>query len=115
MQVLVSIQSLIFVPEPFFNEPGYEKGMGKSASQERSKEYNRTIREATLEHAVVAQLRKPGAEFAAAVAAHMRLRADTLLRQTEAWIAEATEDGQTRHVARLESLLGQMKPLLARL
>jgi len=114
-QVLVSIQSLIFVPEPFFNEPGYEKGMGKSASQERSKEYNRTIREATLEHAVVAQLRKPGAEFAAAVAAHMRLRADTLLRQTEAWIAEATEDGQTRHVARLESLLGQMKPLLARL
>jgi hypothetical protein len=25
MQVFVSIQSLILVPDPFFNEPGYEQ------------------------------------------------------------------------------------------
>jgi hypothetical protein len=30
-QVLVSIQSLIFVPEPYFNEPGYEREMGLPA------------------------------------------------------------------------------------
>ena len=27
LQVLVSIQSLILVENPYFNEPGYEKGM----------------------------------------------------------------------------------------
>lgn len=28
LQVLVSIQSLILVPHPFFNEPGYESQIG---------------------------------------------------------------------------------------
>ena len=27
LQVLVSIQSLILVPDPYFNEPGYERDM----------------------------------------------------------------------------------------
>merc|ERR1719436_1544660 len=30
LQVAVSIQSLIFVPNPYFNEPGYESSMGNS-------------------------------------------------------------------------------------
>ena len=29
LQVLISIQSLILVPDPYFNEPGYEREMGK--------------------------------------------------------------------------------------
>jgi hypothetical protein len=36
-QVLVSIQSLILVPEPYFNEPGYEQ----RGNQQQSKEYNK--------------------------------------------------------------------------
>jgi hypothetical protein len=37
LQVLVSIQSLILVPEPYFNEPGYEQ----RGNQQQSKEYNK--------------------------------------------------------------------------
>jgi hypothetical protein len=39
-QVLVSIQSLILVPEPYFNEPGYEQ----RGNQQQSKEYNKVCR-----------------------------------------------------------------------
>lgn len=38
-QVLVSIQSLILVPQPYFNEPGYEGTMGTTNGTAASKKY----------------------------------------------------------------------------
>ncbi|KAL4240344.1 E2/E3 hybrid ubiquitin-protein ligase ube2o [Mactra antiquata] len=40
LQVLVSIQGLILVPEPYFNEAGYEKQRGSQHGQENSRMYN---------------------------------------------------------------------------
>ena len=40
LQVLVSIQSLILVPEPYFNEPGYEQEIGTDAGRRHSVDYN---------------------------------------------------------------------------
>ena len=40
LQVLLSIQSLIFVPDPYFNEPGYESSRGTSAGNKESSKYN---------------------------------------------------------------------------
>ncbi len=45
MQVLVSIQSLILVDEPYFNEPGFESTMHTSEGQKKSKYYNLNIRQ----------------------------------------------------------------------
>lgn len=39
-QVLVSTQSLILVPEPYFNEPGYEQEIGTDPGKKHSAEYN---------------------------------------------------------------------------
>lgn len=36
----MSIQSLILVPEPYFNEPGYEQEIGTEAGEKHSAEYN---------------------------------------------------------------------------
>lgn len=36
-QLFVSIQSLIFVEEPYFNEPGYEKSIGTPEGTRQSK------------------------------------------------------------------------------
>lgn len=41
LQVLVSIQSLILVAEPYFNEPGYESSMGTDHGREQSDKYNK--------------------------------------------------------------------------
>ena len=43
LQVLVSIQSLIFVPEPYFNEPGYEASIGTPSGISASRDYNKKI------------------------------------------------------------------------
>ena len=40
LQVLVSIQSLILVPNPYFNEPGYERDIGTKSGMNRSAQYN---------------------------------------------------------------------------
>ena len=44
LQVLVSIQSLIFVPQPYFNEPGYESSMNTDSGKKQSEAYSKNIR-----------------------------------------------------------------------
>lgn len=43
LQVLVSIQSLILIPKPYFNEPGYEASMNTVDGKRRSDSYNENI------------------------------------------------------------------------
>ena len=47
MQVLVSIQSLILVDEPYFCEPGYEASMHTAQGQQASQAYSLDIRSAS--------------------------------------------------------------------
>lgn len=63
LQVLVSIQSLILVPEPYFNEPGYERSRGTQAGNQSSREYNSNICQATVKWAMLEQLRNPSPCF----------------------------------------------------
>lgn len=44
LQMLISIQSLILVPDPYFNEPGYEGTMHTAQGRAASKAYDRNIR-----------------------------------------------------------------------
>jgi len=50
--VLVSIQSIIMVVKPYFNEPGYAEEQGTPVGESQSKKYNDEIRLYTLRHAV---------------------------------------------------------------
>uniref|UniRef100_A0A0K8ULW2 Ubiquitin-conjugating enzyme E2 O n=1 Tax=Bactrocera latifrons TaxID=174628 RepID=A0A0K8ULW2_BACLA len=43
LQVIVSIQGLILVPEPYFNEAGYEKQKGTQQGSENSRMYNEMV------------------------------------------------------------------------
>ena len=62
-QVLVSIQSLILVAEPYFNEPGYERSRGTPPGEASSNEYDANIRQATVKWAMLEQLKNPSACF----------------------------------------------------
>ncbi|CAF4668076.1 unnamed protein product, partial [Rotaria sp. Silwood2] len=57
--VLVSIQSLIFVSEPYFNQPGYEHTRGTPTGTAQSLEYDDNIRQATVRWAMLEQLPNP--------------------------------------------------------
>lgn len=57
--MLVSIQSLILVPEPYFNEPGYERSRGTRVGSSASLEYNSNIYQACVRWAMLDHLRNP--------------------------------------------------------
>eukprot|EP00966_Prymnesium_polylepis_P308737 7134428-Prymnesium_polylepis.1 len=57
LQVLMSIQALILVPDPFFNEPGYERIRNTPEGDLQSRQYNETLREATVRYAMIQQIK----------------------------------------------------------
>ena len=59
----MSIQALILVPDPYFNEPGYERERNMPTGDRQSRMYNETIREGTIKYAMIEQLRKPPEEM----------------------------------------------------
>ena len=71
-QVLVSIQSLILVNEPYFNEPGYEETMHTVQGRNKSRQYNQEIREQTIHRAMIDYLRKPPPAFEKTIRAHFK-------------------------------------------
>jgi len=71
-QVLVSIQSLIMVPQPYFNEPGYESSMHTERGRKEDRDYSANIREQTMHYAIQEQLRSPPRHFEDAVRTHFR-------------------------------------------
>ena len=72
-QVLLSIQSLILVSEPYFNEPGYERRMGTAAGAQQSEMYNISVQVNTIRWAMLAMLRSPPVGFEQIVRTHFRL------------------------------------------
>lgn len=62
-QVLVSIQSMILVSEPYFNEPGYERSRGTREGIKKSLEYDYNVRVNTFRVAILRQLMNPSPCF----------------------------------------------------
>lgn len=61
-QVLVSIQGLVLVPEPYYNEAGYEKQVGTLDGARNALIYNESAFLATA-RTTLALLRSPPAPF----------------------------------------------------
>lgn len=59
----MSVQSLILVAEPYFNEPGYERSRGTPSGTQSSREYDGNIRQASVKWAMLEQLRNPSPCF----------------------------------------------------
>lgn len=94
LQVLVSIQSLIFVSDPYFNEPGYESQIGTSRGKKDSDQYNARIRYNTAFHAIQSHVRKPPPEFADGINTHFRLKRRYLKQRLARWFPLAFEVGK---------------------
>lgn len=88
LQVLVSIQSLILVSEPYFNEPGFERSRGTPSGNHSSREYNSNIYQACVKWAMLEQLRNPCPCFKDVIYTHFWLKRNEICTQIENWIAE---------------------------
>ena len=86
LQVCVSIQSLIFIENPYFNEPGYEKSMNTATGKLKSRQYNSIREVATVQWAMLDMLKNPPPGFEDAVRAHFFLQQKNICAQIEAWL-----------------------------
>jgi len=113
LQVLVSIQSLIFVSQPFFNEPGYEALMHTTKGDLQSAAYNETIRLATVTFAMVDMIKNPPIGFEQVVRRHFTLKAHRTLKDVIAWLKEAqTSHSTPEYFAKLKEITLELKLLL---
>lgn len=92
LQVLVSLQSMVFVPDPYFNEPGYEREAKTPNGKKKSLSYNRELRLHTARHAILGALQRPDPVFKEALRLHYGLRGQAVLGMLQQWVQEAGDE-----------------------
>ncbi|KAM4615408.1 dual E2 ubiquitin-conjugating enzyme/E3 ubiquitin-protein ligase BIRC6 [Polymixia lowei] len=103
LQVLVSVQSLILVAEPYFNEPGYERSRGTPSGTQSSREYDGNIRQATVKWAMLEQMRNPSPCFKEVIHKHFYLKRAEIMAQCEEWISDIQQYSSDKRVGRTMS------------
>eukprot|EP00899_Mesostigma_viride_P012259 jgi/Mesvir1/21033/Mv08081-RA.1 len=114
-QVLVSIQSLIFTSEPYFNEPSYEVQKGTHMGNQANSDYNMSVRLNTIRHALLPAIRRPIPAqssllpFQDVLDAHYTIVGDELVRQLEGWL---NKGGRAQWQEEMRGSLAEVKTAL---
>jgi baculoviral IAP repeat-containing protein 6 len=112
LQVFVSIQSLIFVDRPYFNEPGYESYMGTDHGDLMSYQYNEAIRVGTLKWAILDPLQHPPTGFEEVVKKHFTIKRISIMKNILKWLAEAKTSTTSGHLEQMRKLVGDIETQL---
>lgn len=91
LQVLVSIQSLIFVEDPYYNEPGYEREMNTVKGYNNNKKYNNKIQIETIRWGMINMIKHPPFGYEEIIKNHYKLKKDYIISQVNNWL-ESTEN-----------------------
>ncbi|KAL3146802.1 hypothetical protein ABBQ38_014781 [Trebouxia sp. C0009 RCD-2024] len=89
LQVLISIQSMILVDDPYFNEPGYETSRATAHGKAANDSYNKGQQLNTLSHAIWPALKQPDPCFAEIIKLHFQLKKGVVRQQLQDWLAIA--------------------------
>jgi baculoviral IAP repeat-containing protein 6 len=111
LQVLISIQSLILVDQPFYNEPGYESRPDNQASDA----YSADIMQHTVKWAMLDQLQSPPEYFAEAIKSHFRERGEVVLATVRRWEKWCTDIGALGPAAAIEKMLPELENEISKL
>lgn len=109
LQVLLSIQSLIFCEEPYFNEPGYESSRGTKEGKAKNDAYMEPVRYNTLKLGMVEQLRNPSFGFEDIIKNHFKLKQKEIFEKLDEWKKISTNN------ANFELQYNLLKGLVAKL
>ncbi|EFN57878.1 hypothetical protein CHLNCDRAFT_141888 [Chlorella variabilis] len=111
LQVLISIQSLILVDDPYYNEPGYEQ----RADDSNSNRYSAALMPNTIKWAMLDQLQHPPEYFREVVQQHFRLRGDFILANCRKWVTWCKDKGQAAYARSIEQQLPALEVELRKL
>ncbi|KAI6210465.1 putative ubiquitin-conjugating enzyme protein 17 [Aphelenchoides besseyi] len=99
LQVLVSIQGLIFVDQPYFNEPGFEKFADSPKGLEFSQRYNLHIEAATMFFAIFDMAKSHTRPyFKEVIRRHFWLKRQAVIAQAEKWLKEMSNEKQSDYI-----------------
>eukprot|EP01047_Picozoa_sp_COSAG01_P038545 COSAG01_NODE_3133_length_6533_cov_117.587842_4_plen_156_part_00 len=106
LQILMSIQGTIMgVEKPMYLEPGYERGEGSEASEQRSAEYNDNLHYNTMRYAMLGALKNPPRGFEEVVHGHFSILKDVVLAQCCKWVANATSQENRSKMSEVAEML----------
>ncbi|XP_066291584.1 (E3-independent) E2 ubiquitin-conjugating enzyme UBE2O-like [Branchiostoma lanceolatum] len=91
LQVLVSIQGLILVSEPYYNEAGFEKDKGSQEGLENSRCYNEMVLLKMLQTMSKMALNPPDI-FKEEIIEHCRQHGHRMIQRLESWLELAESD-----------------------
>ncbi|CAC5419587.1 BIRC6 [Mytilus coruscus] len=110
LQILVSIQSLILVPDPYFNEPGFEQEIGTETGQKHSDEYNEDVCYNNIKYAMIGNLQNPPPEFSEVIKAHFYMKKDKMIKEVQGWVDKHDNRRLTRMFQNLKQELKKLQP-----
>jgi len=85
LQVLVSIQSLILIDHPYFNEPAYQSSFGTASGMNHSKSYNKDIQYNNIKWAIIDNILNPPPEFEDIIKIHFSIKKNEIVKLAEDW------------------------------
>lgn len=89
LQVIISIQSLIMVEDPYFNEPSYERSMHTPKGKQLAFAYKDNIRYQNLRVAVLNQIKNPPQGYEEFTINHFKAKKDEILSIAKQWRDES--------------------------
>jgi ubiquitin-protein ligase len=90
LQVMISIQSLILVEEPYFNEPGYERDMHNTKGKTNSVKYNENLHPQSIRLGMINMIKYPPPGFEDVVKNHFSMKKEEIMNTTQIWEDKAT-------------------------
>ncbi len=85
LQLFVSIQSLILIDHPYFNEPGYQSSYGTASGMASSGKYNAEVRLNNIKWAIIDSIVNPDPCFADIIKVHFTFKKDQVLSMASEW------------------------------
>lgn len=85
LQVIVSIQSLILIEQPYFNEPGWETQINTSKGKQASADYNDNLYPHTIQLAMIDMINNPPIGFEEIVKEHFSMKKEEIINTTLRW------------------------------
>jgi len=83
-QILLSIQSMILVECPFYNEPGYTVPVNYKEAKDNI-DYNNNLYPATVSYTIINMIKNPPKYFEDVVIAHFKNKKDHILKTVKNW------------------------------
>jgi baculoviral IAP repeat-containing protein 6 (apollon) len=117
VQVLVSVQAMVFVNDPYFNEPNVEQMRHQAEGISASKQLNAVLAINTVQWAMIDVLRHPKPGFEAAITAHFKTLRHVILQHCQKWLQDMDlpgEQGQLNQ-ERMAGVIMELNGLLNKL